>query len=99
MKLCLLAKAVILFSILSVVFDTYVFGVSIPSILANVFYMGLLVWITNWFCYSQSYSWVAWAIVGFTFIPVVIMPIVIKYRNSDPEIKQFVEEERASRGL
>ena len=100
MKLCLLSKLVIFFTIVATAADIYLIETSITgilmNILANLLFMILLVWITNWSCFTQSYQWIAWIIVVIAFIPALVIPFMIQDRNS-PDVKQLVKEERELR--
>jgi hypothetical protein len=69
---------------------------SIVYLLVNIALTGLGVWITNWSCYNQTYNWLAWIIVICTAIPVVFIPYILMYGKSDPELKEIIEEEKAS---
>jgi len=98
MELCFLAKVVIFLSIIGISFDIYLFGTSIVSILMNIVFTFLVVWITNWSCYNQTYNWVAWVIVIITLIGLMSVSYLVKNRNKDEE-KKLIEEEKKKRGI
>jgi hypothetical protein len=98
MELCFLAKVVVFLSIIGMSFDIYLFGTSIVSILMNIVFTFLVVWITNWSCYNQTYNWVAWVIVIVTLIGLMSVSYLIKNRNKDEE-KKLIEEEKKKRGV
>jgi hypothetical protein len=98
MELCFLAKVVVFLSIIGISFDIYLFGTSIVSILMNIVFTFLVVWITNWSCYNQTYNWVAWVIVIVTLIGLMSVSYLIKNRNKDEE-KKLIEEEKKKRGI
>ena len=96
MEICFLAKVVLLLSIIGISTDIYLFGFSIASFLMNILFTGLFVWITNSFCFTQSYNWVAWVIVIITFLLLIVTLFIIKHQN-DEEVKQVIEEENKMR--
>jgi H+/Cl- antiporter ClcA len=98
MELCFLAKVVVFLSIIGMSFDIYLFGTSIVSILMNIVFTFLVVWITNWSCYNQTYNWVAWVIVIVTLIGLMSVSYLVKNRNKDEE-KKLIEEEKKKRGI
>jgi H+/Cl- antiporter ClcA len=98
MELCFLAKVVVFLSIIGISFDIYLFGTSIVSILMNIVFTFLVVWITNWSCYNQTYNWVAWVIVIITLIGLMSVSYLVKNRNKDEE-KKLIEEEKKKRGI
>jgi len=98
MELCFLAKVVVFLSIIGMSFDIYLFGTSIVSILMNIVFTCLVVWITNWSCYNQTYNWVAWVIVIITLIGLMSVSYLVKNRNKDEE-KKVIEEEKKKRGI
>ena len=93
MALCNLSKVVLVLSLLVIAFETYLAGTSILIVVINIISTLLVVGITNWFCYSQSYSWISWIIVIVSLIPVLAIPFILRYGNSDPELKQIIKEE------
>jgi Kef-type K+ transport system membrane component KefB len=97
MELCILAKVVLLLSIIGISFDIYLFGKSITSILVNVVFTFLVVWITNWSCYNQTYNWAAWAIVIVTLIGLMSVSYLVKNKDNEYE-KKLIEEEKKKRG-
>ena len=98
MELCFLAKVVVFLCIIGMSFDIYLFGTSIVSILMNIVFTFLVVWITNWSCYNQTYNWVAWVIVIVTLIGLMSVSYLVKNRNKDEE-KKLIEEEKKKRGI
>ena len=100
MELCVLTKLVILLSAIAIVLDILLIEVTLKgaalNILVNVIFTCILAFITNWACFSQGYYWIAWVIVGFTVLPILVLPILMANPN-DPEIKQLIKEERELR--
>jgi hypothetical protein len=93
MGLCGLSKVVLLLSLIVIAFETYLAGTSILIVVMNIIGTLLVVGITNWFCYNQSYSWISWGIVILSLIPVLAIPFILQYGESDPDLKQIIEEE------
>lgn len=96
MELCAIARVVLLISILGIITDSYLFGISFLSLVANVLMTVLIVWITNWSCYSEGYNWIAWVIVIINVFAFISLMYVIKYKNSE-EVKKLIEEEKNNR--
>jgi len=94
MNLCTLAKVVLVASILQLAVNIYLVGFSIVPFLGTVAFTAFVVWATNWSCYNQTYNWLAWILVVVTVIPAMFLPYIVLNRNSDPELKQIIEEER-----
>lgn len=67
MELCVLAKIVLVLSILSLVFHVCIFGLTI-GFLVDALFMALLIFLTNRYCDS----WIAKGIVIFAIIGVLI---------------------------
>ena len=59
MEFCVLAKIVLLLSIISVSFHVCIFGISFFVIMADILFMALLILIANGYCES----WIAKAVV------------------------------------
>ena len=59
MEFCVLAKIVLLLSIISVSFHVCIFGISFFVIMADILFMALLIFIANGYCDS----WIAKVIV------------------------------------
>jgi len=97
MGLCGLSKVVLLLSLLVVAFETYMFGTSLLIVITNIIGTLLVVGVTNWFCYNQSYSWISWMIVILSLIPVLAIPFILQYGESDPDLKQIIQEEKKIR--
>ena len=96
MELCFLAKVFFLLSIIGISFDIYLAGFTTFSFLQNVVVTVLFVFITNWFCFTQSYNWVAWVIVSITFITVIATIYIVNNKNQT-EIKKVIDEEKKRR--
>jgi 1,4-dihydroxy-2-naphthoate octaprenyltransferase len=96
MEICFLAKVVLLLSIIGISTDIYLFGFSFTTLLMNILFTVLVVWITNSFCFTQSYNWIAWIIVIITFLMLIVTLFIVKHQN-DEEIKQIIEEEKKTR--
>ena len=62
MELCVLAKIVLLISIIIIAFETCVYGMSIISILFDILFTVFIVFITNLYCDF----WIAKGIVVFS---------------------------------
>ena len=102
MELCILTKLVILLSVITIVLDILLIEITLKgaalNLLVNVIFTCILAFITNWACYSQGYYWIAWVIVGFTVLPILVMPYLMANPN-DPEVKQLIKEERELREM
>jgi len=96
MDICPLAKAVLIISIIGVICDIYIFGFYISSILLNIIFSIIAVFITNWSCYKVGYNWIAWVIVIIHFLGLIAIIYLIKNINSDIE-KKLIEEEKRNR--
>ena len=77
MKFCWLAIIVLQISILGMLFDIYFFGFSIVYFLINTIFTVLVVFITNWSCYSTKYSSIAWIIFSISFMSMIISLIMV----------------------
>ena len=86
MELCVLAKIVLLLSMIGMSFSVCMFEYTIFTLLFDIVFTIFLVLFTNWWC---EY-WVANAIVIFALISVLLVIIACYLRD---EIKQIVIEE------
>jgi len=96
MDICPLAKAVLIISIIGVICDIYIFGFYISTILTNIIFTIIVVFITNWSCYKVGYNWIAWVIVIINLLALFSFIYLIKNKNSDIE-KKVIEEEKRNR--
>jgi hypothetical protein len=96
MDICPLATAVLVISIISVICDIYIFGFYISSILMNIIFSIIAVFITNWSCYKVGYNWIAWVIVIIHFLGLIAIIYLIKNKNSEIE-KELIKEEKKNR--
>jgi hypothetical protein len=96
-RLCSIAKAVLLLSILGMGLDIYVFGTTLLGFSLNVIFTILFVSIANWGCFNKGYNWVAWIIAILSAISVISMLLIIKYRYTRFEISKSVEDEKELR--
>ena len=96
MELCAIARFVLLFSVIGVIGDIYLFGVSFLSLVINVLVSVFLIWLTNWACFSEGYNWLAWLIVIVLFFSLISLIYIIKNKDKE-EQKKFIEEERKKR--
>jgi len=77
MEFCWFAVIVLILSILGILFDIYTIGFSIVKFLINVIFTVLVVYITNWSCYSTKYSYIAWLMVIIHIVAMVLSIILI----------------------
>lgn len=96
MQLCDLAKAVLFISIIAIGLDIYLFGVGLITLLLNIIFTFIFVGITNWFCYSQGYSWISWVIVIFSLLSAIGTAYLIKDKDNK-YAKAMIAEEKKSR--
>jgi 4-amino-4-deoxy-L-arabinose transferase-like glycosyltransferase len=96
MELCAIARFVLLFSVIGIFCDIYLFGVSFLSLVSNVLVSVFLIWLANWACFSEGYNWVAWIIVIVLFFSLISLVYIIKNKNKSEE-KKMIEEERKKR--
>ncbi len=92
MELCAIARFVLLFSVIGILCDIYLFDVSFISIGVDVLTSVFLVWLANWSCFSEGYNWVAWLIVIILFFSLISLIYVIKYKNKTEEERKNREE-------
>jgi hypothetical protein len=97
LRLCSIAKTVLLLSILGMGLDIYVFGTTLLGFSLNVILTILFVSIANWGCFNKGYNWLAWIIAILSAISVISILLLIKYRYSVFEISKAVEDEKALR--
>jgi hypothetical protein len=97
LRLCSIAKAVLLLSILGIGLDIYVFGTTLLGFSLNVIFTILFVSIANWGCFNKGYNWLAWVIAILSAISVIGMLLLIKYRYTNFEISKAVEDEKVLR--
>jgi len=96
MELCAIARAVLLFSVIGIFCDIYLFGVSVFSLIIDVLTSVFLIWLSNWACFSEGYNWIAWIIVIVLFFSLISLVYVIKNKDKVEE-KKMIEEERKKR--
>ena len=96
MDICPLATAVLVISFLGVICDIYIFGFYISSILMNIIFTVIIVFITNWSCYKVGYNWIAWVIVIINLLALFSFIYLIKNKNSEIE-KELIKEEKKNR--
>jgi hypothetical protein len=94
LRLCSIAKAVLLLSILGMGLDIYVFGTTLLGFSLNIIFTILFVSIANWGCFNKGYNWIAWTIAILSAISVISMLLLIKYRYKVFEISKAVEDEK-----
>jgi len=94
LRLCSIAKVVLLLSILGMGLDIYVFGTTLLGFSLNVIFTILFVSIANWGCFNKGYNWVAWLIAVLSATSVISILLLIKYRYTSFEISKAVEEEK-----
>jgi len=92
MQICNLAKVVFLLSVITISFDTYIFGFSRFTMLMNILFTIFLVFITNWSCYNQTNRWVAWIVVIFSVLSLAAMGHLIRYPNDEINAKILKDE-------
>jgi hypothetical protein len=97
LRLCSIAKAVLLLSILGMGLDIYVFGTTLLGFSLNIIFTILFVSIANWGCFNKGYNWVAWFIAVLSAVSVIGMVLIIKYRYKIFEISKAVEDEKELR--
>ena len=96
MELCVIARFVILISILGILCDIYLFGLSYLSLVLNILMTVVIVWVTNWSCFSEGYNWIAWIIVIVLLFSLISLIYIIKNKNKE-DVKKVIEEERKKR--
>jgi cobalamin biosynthesis protein CobD/CbiB len=96
MELCAIARAVLLFSVIGIFFDIYLFGISAFSLIVDVLTSVFLIWLSNWACFSEGYNWIAWIIVIVLLFSLISLVYVIKNKDKAEE-KKMIEEERKKR--
>lgn len=97
MRLCSIAKAVLLLSILGIGLDIYVFGTTLLGLSLNIIFTILFVSIANWGCFNKGYNWIAWIIAILSAISVISILLLIKYRYTNFEINKSIEDEKEIR--
>ena len=90
MELCVLAKIVLLLSIIIISFNTCAFGVSIISILFDILFTVFIVFITNLYCDF----WIAKGIVVFSLF-FAVTGIAACFAKD--EIHKMLQEEELNR--
>jgi hypothetical protein len=96
MVICPLATAVLIISVLGIICDIYLFGFYISSILMNIIFTIIAVFITNWSCYKVGYNWIAWVIVFINLLGLFAIIYLVKNKNTEVE-KKLIEEEKKNR--
>lgn len=97
LRLCSIAKIVLLLSILGLGLDIYVFGTTLLGFSFNIIFTILFVSIANWGCFNKGYNWVAWTLAILSTISVISMLLLIKYRYTIFEISKSIEDEKELR--
>ena len=97
LRLCSIAKAVLLLSILGIGLDIYVFGATLLGFSLNIIFTILFVSIANWGCFNKGYNWIAWIIAILSASSVISILLLIKYRYTVFEISKAVEDEKVLR--
>lgn len=94
LHLCPIAWFVLVFSIIVIMLDIYLFGTKVYGFILHVAVFGLLVWLANWGCYKQGFNWVAWIVVIFVSITLAGSVYIVKNQYTDLDVNQALEEER-----
>ena len=94
LRLCSIAKAVLILSILGMGLDIYVFGTTLLGFSLNIIFTILFVSIANWGCFNKGYNWIAWIIAILSATSVIGILLIIKYRYTRFEISKAVEDEK-----
>ena len=90
MELCVLAKIVLLLSIIIISFNTCAYGMSIISILFDILFTAFIVYITNSYCDF----WIAKGLVIFSlFFAVMAIAMCV----TKDEIHKMLKEEELNR--
>lgn len=96
MNICRLAIFVLLISFLGILFDIYIVGFNSFEFLKNIIFTIIIVFITNWSCYSLNYNWIAWLMV-FIYI-LLLFSIIFLMKTKNTEFgKQVIDEEKQKR--
>ena len=91
-KLCAIAWFVLFFSIVGIVLDYYIFGITFLGFLLNIIFTIFFVWIANWACYRQDYNWIAWFLVIISGVGVLASIYMFKKKDTDVDIYQDILE-------
>ena len=93
MEICWLASIVLILSILGILIDINIFGFSAVYFLINAIFTVLIVYITNWSCYSNKYNYIAWLML---YIHIILMILSIILVNTDFG-RDIIDAERQNR--
>jgi hypothetical protein len=93
MEFCWLATIVLILSILGILFDISIFGFSAVYFLVNTMFTVLVIFITNWSCYSKKYGYIAWGMVVIHII-LILLSIVIASTDFG---KDIIDAEKQNR--
>jgi len=96
-KLCAIAWFVLIFSIIGIILDYYIFKTTFLGFLLNVVSTILFVMLANWACYKQGYNWIAWLLVIFSGFGIIAAVYVIKKKDNNPDIYQSIVDEKKFR--
>jgi len=77
MEICVLAKIVLLLSIIGMSFDVCVYGFSLLIVVVDILFTILLVAVTNWYCQY----WIAKGIVGVSVFFVIMSFLMCFTKN------------------
>ena len=97
LNLCSIAWFVLVFSIIGIALDIYLFGTKLFGFILNVVVAGLLVWLANWGCYKHGFNWLAWLVVIFVSMSLAGSIYIVKNQYTDFDVSQAIEEERQIR--
>lgn len=90
--LCIPAIIVLLLLILLVIFEIYIFGFYILDFIGNIIFTIFVVFIINWICSSESFSWLSWVIAIFSIFLLVVAIFYLKNKTRS-EIKDEIEKD------
>lgn len=96
-NLCSIAWFVLIFSIIGIILDIYLFGTKLLGFLLNIAITGLFVWLANWGCHKQGFNWIAWVVVIFIALSLAGSIYIVKNQYTDLDINRAIEEERQMR--
>jgi membrane protease YdiL (CAAX protease family) len=96
-KLCSIAWFVLFFSIVGIILDYNIFGLTFLGFLLNIIFTVFFVMLANWSCYNQDYNWIAWLIVIISGFGLLGSIYIFKKKDTNPDIYQAILDEKIFR--
>ena len=83
MELCIIARFVLIFSVIGIILEMYIMsGTTIVIFILNVITTVIAVSVANWACFKEGYNWIAWIVVIISIFSLAFLIHLAKNKNS-----------------